>query len=247
MNISGISSNYTNSSNNAETNDSPVYASQLSSRITFLLMMITGILGIFGNALSVTGFIKSNMSKTGVGLLLIGIAFGDTLFLIGHILISMFFASGWITYQLLDHSEFLCKTVFYTQYASQLWVSLQTLVLTFERYLSVAYPLKLKQFNVLTLTKRFMVITFIFSFAICSYTLVTLGVVMYSNGPYCQILPNYGDDFDLLDLIIIRIFADVLIGIVIAIFTGLIIKSLYQVHIQDIYFIVDPDLQANET
>ncbi len=229
MNISITASNATNSSDYAYEGDVPIYASKLASRMTFILMMVTGFLGIFGNGLSVIIFIKSNMAKTGVGILLIGVAFGDSIILIGNLFVSTFFTYGWITYQLLDNSNFLCKTVFYLQYASQLWVALQTLALTFERFMSVSHPLKLKQFNVFTLTKRFMMVSFLFSFAMCSYALVALGVVIYPTGPYCDIFDEYANVFDLSDLIIIRIFADAAIGIFIAILTGLIIKTLYKV------------------
>ncbi len=228
-NISIIGQNSSNSSEYVYEADQPIYASQLASRITFVFLMITSFLGVFGNALSVIVFIKSKISQTGVGILLTGVAVGDAMFLIGYLFVATFYSYGWITYQPLNHSNFLCKLIFYIQYASNLWVALQTLGLTFERYLSLAHPLKLKQFNMLALTKQFMAITFIFSYGMCSYTLVSLGTATLPTGPYCVILGEYAKVFDLSDLIIVRIFADTIIGIFIAIFTGLMIKTLYKV------------------
>ncbi len=235
-NISMMASNSSNTSEYIYEGDMPIHASQLASRVTFVLLMIIGFLGIFGNVLSAIVFIKSQMSKTSVGILLIGVAIGDTIFLIGNFFIATAFSYGWITYQLLNHSNFLCKTIFYLQYASQLWVALQTLGLTLQRYMSVAYPLKLKQLNMFPLSRRFMAITFIFSHVVCSYALVFLGTAMYPIGPYCVILDEYANIFDLSDFIIVRLFADAIIGIFIVILTGLIIKALYKVCINFLHF-----------
>ena len=199
----------------------------------YFKLMVIGV-GMLGNIMSIVVFIKFRLSTGTVGQYLITLALADNLVLISELLI-------WMTqipleYLVIDAYYWICRFTYYLKYAGRIWSACLTLVVTVERYLFVAHPLKKAHFQKHHIHRILIPFTLTASLSIVSYALFLIKVQevqmvsdgITSNATQCFILQDKRKLFVVLDIIVVRGIGDLLIGVLILIFTILSIKVLLQ-------------------
>ena len=136
---------------------------------------------------------------------------------------SFFYHSlGWLY---LDTNDALCKATHYLRRSAKSWSATLTLLLTIERYLCIAHPLK-AGLRSKSVTMAMIAIGFTISFVL-PIPLVQYDMV-YEIINFCIVDPDHLPFYDRYDLIVIRGFGEGIIGILIFIFTCLIILGLFR-------------------
>ena len=186
-------------------------------------------LGIFLNFLCFITFLKSKMYKTATGIHMTYLAIADNV-----VLISMLLADSGGTQRLFlpdmyNHGFINCEGTFFTVMAGFLWSGILLTSATFERFLSVAYPLKIKLWNLYHKSKILMIVYLVLSFGLYSFSLLCLHSVLLENGSY-QCLPviRYVNICRYGDIIISTVLSNCLCSFLIFIFTALTSKYLYK-------------------
>ena len=211
-----------NSSN--ETTRSPAVAkSDAVDLFRFYFTGICVIVGLLGNTTSILVFLKSRVSETActVRYYLIALAVSDNTVLIAEALV--WIAEDTIRITWIDKYDALCKGTYYFRYAGRMWSAFLTLTITAERYLFVAYPLKSASLRTANWCRMGILITAYISFSLASYALFLIGT---SKTRPCIIYTDKKETFVIVDIIISRCFADVMVGLAIFILTGFMIRSL---------------------
>ena len=186
-------------------------------------------LGIFLNFLCFTIFLKSKVCKTATGLHMTYLAIADNV-----VLISMLLADSGGTQRLFlpglyNHGFINCEGTFFTVMAGFLWSGILLTSATFERFLSVAYPLKIKLWNLYQKSKILMVIYIVISFGLYSFSLLCLESVLSEDGDYqCVPVVKYVNICHYGDIIISTVLSNCLCSVLIFIFTVLTSICLYK-------------------
>ena len=125
----------------------------------------------------------------------------------------------------MDTIDALCKTTHFLRRSGKTWSATLTLLLTIERYLCIAHPLKAG-----LCSKSVTMATIIISFLMCfSLTIPLLQYDMvYDFLHFCFVEITKRDFYETYDLAAIRILGEGVIGILIFIFTCLIIFGLFK-------------------
>ena len=188
---------------------------------TFYFTGICIIVGLLGNTTSIIVFLKARVSESActVRYYLIALAFSDNTVLIAEAFVWL--ADIRITW--IHKIDVLCKGVYYFRYAGRMWSAFLTLTITAERYLFVAYPLKSSSLRTANWCRIGILVTAYISFSLAIYALFLIGT---STNHRCIIYNNKKETFVIVDIIISRCLADVIIGSAIFILTGFMIRSL---------------------
>ena len=195
--------------------------------------MVIGV-GMLGNILSIVVFVKFRLSTGTVGQYLITLAMADNLVLISELPVWM--TQMPLEYFLIDSYDWLCRFTYYLKYAGRIWSACLTLVVTVERYLFVAHHLKKAHFQKNHFHRILIPSTLTVSLSSVSYALFLIKVqevqivsdAITSNATQCFILQEKRRLFVVFDIIVVRGIGDLLIGVLILIFTILSIKVLLQ-------------------
>ena len=98
-----------------------------------------------------------------------------------------------------------------------------------ERYLAIAYSMKLKTWDIVRKTKILMAVYLLISLALPSYVFTHIGVIIFpSFGPYCVTFPQKLDSYYTLDIIVMRFICNGVCGVIVSIFTVLIVINLFK-------------------
>ncbi len=185
--------------------------------------------GLIFNSLSFVVFAMSKLRKTSQGLYLMTLSVSDNLVLITEIFIWIKF----IDVVWLDHNDVLCRLTYTLRYAGRLWSALLVTTITIERYFFIVHPLqskKTKKFQSALRTKIMCGLTCILSHLLSTYAIFTLKSQPKLNAPkgefVCGISIDLQIAFTVCDLIVSRGIADVVTGLLIVVFTSLIVKHL---------------------
>ena len=188
---------------------------------TFYFTGICIIVGLLGNTTSIIVFLKARVSEGActVRYYLIALALSDNTVLIAEAFVWL--ADIKITW--IHKFDALCKGAYYFRYAGRMWSAFLTLTITAERYLFVAYPLKSSSLRTTNWCRIGILVTAHISFSLASYALFLIGT---SPNQRCIIYNDKKETFVIVDIIISRCLADVIIGSAIFILTGFVIRSL---------------------
>ena len=191
------------------------------SWITLLVIVI----GITGNTISIIVFGKLRLSTGTVGQYLIALAIADNVMLISHI--PVWVSDKPLETNLLNEHDWVCRLTFYLKYACRLWSASLTLTVTVERYLFVAHPLKVL-FQEHGVHRILIPVTLTMSLGFVIYSLFMIKVTenTFSGIRQCFVVPKTREQFLALDIAIVRIFGDIILGVLILIFTVLTIRAL---------------------
>ena len=174
--------------------------------------------GFILNILSLIIFYKIKRHKSATGSHIMCMAVADNFALLGVLLIqnNSFLDDKWLP-RIRDLNNFFCKGSLMIVNGGALWSGLLLATATIERFCCIAYPLKVKTWNLLTFSKIFNMVSFFLSFGLN-------GLVGYDN--------YIGQDFNhtvciyvekgigvLSDQIINSVFSYIIITGVILIFT----------------------------
>ncbi len=178
--------------------------------------------GVTANTTSILVFFKSRVSESActVRYYLIALAVSDNTVLIAEAF--LWFSGSPLGITWIHHFNVLCKGTYYFRYAGRMWSALLTLTVTAERYLFVAYPLKSASLRTTNWCKIGILLTAAVSFIPASYALFLIGL----DEEHCVIYTPANRKFVIVDIIVSRCCADVLVGIAIFVLTGFMIRSL---------------------
>ena len=153
--------------------------SQVSMYCHMIIIPVGGILNLFCFIV----FVKSKTVKTATGIHLTFLTFAD-----GLVLLSSFTygTEQWSKYiaipDLRNLSTFTCKFGFYTINVAFLWSGLLLASASFERFLSVAFPLKVQSWRLYKISKILMIVYLVGSLVLCSYSFLCHELVPLKNG-----------------------------------------------------------------
>ena len=185
-------------------------------------------IGIVLNFLCFYIFLKSGLHKSATGIHLTYLAIADNAVLISELFTdssntARVFASA------LYNNLVSCEPTYFTMLAGFLWSGILLTSATFERFLSVAYPLKIKMWNLHGKSKILMVIYLVLSFGLYSFTLLCLGSILSETGSYqCVPVVKYINVCRYGDIIISTVLSNCLCSFLIFIFTILTSVKLYK-------------------
>ena len=123
--------------------------------------------GFILNVLSFIIFYKIKRHKSATGSHIMCMAVADNFALLGVLLLqkNTFFDDKWLP-RIHDLSSVLCKSSEMIVNGGALWSGLLLASATIERFCCIAYPMKMKTWNLLTFSKIFNVMTFFLSFGL---------------------------------------------------------------------------------
>ncbi len=142
-------------------------------------------LGMFVNIISVVIFVKIKMNKTPTGLHLLHLAVVETLYLIITAIRQAQVWSKYIDVPVVTHyHESYCIVNAVSNVMLQVWSGLLLASATVQRYVSIAFPLKTKTWNMLLITKCALVGYALFSVSVGTVSgfRKNLGIVGESTG-----------------------------------------------------------------
>ena len=202
--------------------------------LCFYCKLVVIVVGILGNIMSIVVFVKFRFSTGTVGQYLITLAFSDNIVLISELPIWM--TQTPLEYFLINAYDWMCRITYYMKYAGRIWSACLTLVVTVERYLFVAHPLKKAYFQKHHIHRILIPLTLGASLCSVSYAMfliklqevqiISSGITR--NSTQCHILQESKNLFVVLDVIVVRGIGDMVIGVLILSFTILTIKALVQ-------------------
>ncbi len=197
-----------------------------SRDVNLLCMGIIINLGLVCNLLALLVLVtSSSIRRTGTGSYLIGLAVADTMFLVGDLLRWMHFKrSDWTAYftevSLMHNSMVWCKLVYILRYAGKLSSAWITVAITTQRFAMIRNPLKIA---VTTSVARIVVAGIgVSSTLLALFPLWTIGIEQHK----CSITnrPLY----NAMNWAVLRVGSLLLPGVIVVVFTVLILKHLYQ-------------------
>ncbi len=211
-----------NSSETADYNAGIDYVGVLCFYSTFLVI----VLGVVGNTLSIIVFVKFSLSTGTVGQYLTALALADNIVLLSHL--PIWISDKSMGYDFIDTHDWLCRSTFYLKYAGRIWSACLTLTLTVERYLFVAYPLRIAYLQERRIHRIIIPVTMLLSLVSVIYSPFLLRVLdVQGNGTRCFVSQETKYLFFVLDITIVRAIGDILLGILIFVFTILTIRALF--------------------
>ena len=154
--------------------------------IRFYSLIIVIIVGIISNMLALIVLSKSHIKKTSTGVYLIFLSFADTIVLSGEFLRWLhgtYNGSHILGIDLMNNSAACCMIFNYIRYFGRIWSCWLIVIITVERYLSIAYPLRV---NSVSKPKKAMIICFIemaVAAFVCLPAFFTLGIKRTGSPP----------------------------------------------------------------
>ncbi len=200
-------------------------------QIKFYMLAIIIPVGIVTNSLALSVFFNSALRKQTTGHYLISLAFADTFLLCGELLL-------WINTErirgepplgsfMMKH-DFWCKLIMYMRYAGRIWSSWVTVIITVERYIIVAFPLKVILISTTIKAKIVIVIEILLSFAITVYPFFTLGVYDYRGKVGCYFIMENYEQYQNWNLAVMGCGELIVPSAIVCVFTALILVKVTQ-------------------
>ena len=193
----------------------------------FVAMGIVIIIGLVCNILSIVVFFSSDaLRKTTTGHYLIALMFADTTFLIGELLRWL---NTEINYDFLLNLNFIqtndvaCRLTYFLRYAAKMVSAWITVVITTERLLTVTMPLHVATISTPFKAKITIAVVTIICIVLGMFPFWTTGVGLWEGDRYCLILDK---SYHVWNMAILRVGSLFLPGIIIFIFTIVIVVSL---------------------
>ena len=177
-----------------------------------------GILGVISNGLSLCLFVHMTKLKMHVYYILIGVSIVDDFCLISQLDNAV---HAQFAVSLLSFSPILCKIAYWLQNAAMISSAYFVLIYTFERFVSVTYPLKVAVICTKRRLLRAMLGTVLISLALAGYELKYYTVVRN----YCTRRARDRHFYNILDLAILTVIGSFLPYSAIAVLNGLIIYA----------------------
>ena len=188
-------------------------------------------LGLICNTLSFVVFVTSKaLIKTSTGHYLVALSIADWLFLVGDFIRWLHTASPLTSDFYLDvdfmfTNDVVCKLTHFVRYGSKLASAWTTVAITVERFISVRWPLHAHQMSTVSRARLVIAATYVTCFTLGAYPLWTVAVAPY--GPEktaCRIVKPLS--YKTWSWVSLRIGSLLLPGILMLVFTGLIVLSL---------------------
>ena len=200
---------------------------RIVSAISFYLKLVIISIGILGNSISMIAFFRSKLGTGTVRQYLISLALADNIVLVSEIPVWM--SDYPLEYEIIHKYNWWCRITFYVRYTGRIWSACLTLIVTVERYLFVAHPLK-KVCTQKHCRHRILIPLTLFASLVCvCYSLFLLQVQPYNNNDnVCFASNEHRTLFFVLDLVIVRGVGELFMGICIMIFTVLCINVLHK-------------------
>ena len=185
-------------------------------------------IGMVLNFLCFYIFLKSGLYKSATGIHLTYLAIADNVVLISELFTDSSNTARLFAPALYNNGLFSCEWTYFTMLAGFLWSGILLTSATFERFLSVAYPLKIKMWNLYHKSKILMVIYLVLSFSLYSFSLLCLESISSETGSYqCLPVVKYINICRYGDIIISTVLSNCLCSFMIFIFTILTSIKLY--------------------
>ena len=183
-------------------------------------------IGIILNTVSFAIFIITKTHKTPTGLHLMCIAMADNTVLILSFLIR---SPNWTDYIEvgIPMTTTFCKVTLFLSNFSFLWSGMLLASATVERFLSIAFTLQVKVWNLFRITKFLLIAYLIISISLSSIFAYYTIVRKFEKETKCFRKPEHMDIFATLDQIINTIFANGICAGLIFLFTVFIAVSIY--------------------
>ena len=186
-------------------------------------------IGFVLNCLCFYIFLKSGVYKSATGIHLTYLAICDNVVIISELFTDSSNTNRVFAPYLYDNDLVSCKITFFTMLSGFLWSGVLLTSATFERFLSVAYPLKIKMWNLYGKSKILMVIYLVLSFGLNIFTLLCVESVPSDKGNYqCAATANYIDFCLYSDIVISTILCNFLTCFLIFVFTILTSIQLFK-------------------
>ena len=217
-----------NSSNSSTTQTVPLIDEQTGFiELTLVMQYLTnsgaGIFGVIANALSLCLFVRMTKQKMHVFYILIGVSIADDFCLISQLDNA---AYSWFSVSLLGMSPIPCKILHWLQDAAKISSAYFVLMYTFERFVSVTYPMK-----VAVICTKYHLLLAMFGTVLVSVALAGYDLKYYVlNINYCTRKSRDRNVYNVLDLVILTVIGSFLPYSAIAVLNGLIIYALYKHH-----------------
>ena len=152
---------------------------------------------------------------------LVALSVADNCVLVGEALIWL---DKHLDLRVTSQSNTMCRLTYFLRYGGRLWSALLATIITAERYLFIAHPLKSARFTTRFGARIMVFLVPVLSFGLTSYALYLLGVSPEKK--QCEIIDDTYDKFIAWDLLISRLLCDVVTGCVVGVFTCMIIRAL---------------------
>ena len=186
-------------------------------------------IGIVLNFLCFYIFLKSGLYKSATGIHLTYLAIADNVVLISELFTDSSNTARLFAPALYNNDLVSCEPTYFTMLSGFLWSGILLTSATFERFLSVAYPLKIKMWNLYGKSKILMLVYLVLSFGLYSFTLLCLESILSENGTYqCVPVVKYINVCRYGDIIISTVLSNCLCSFLIFIFTILTSIKLYK-------------------
>ena len=218
--------------NNITNTGSPVVGDfEFVRKLVFYALAFIIPIGIVANCLAFVVIGLSYMCRSTTGHYLLSLALADTTLLLGEFLLWLnsrvdqaYTPKMGITF--IDTIDFWCHFVNYVRYSGRLWSSWVTVIITAERYITIAFPLRVGRISTPCKAKIVIIIEILTSLTLASFVWFTLGAGVHEGTPRCLIVKPHA--YKYLSLVIMG-FGELMIpSLVVCIFTALIIRKLTQ-------------------
>ncbi len=219
----------TAASNGTATSDSPTDGDyeMVRDAVFYALAFIIPI-GIVANCLAFMVIGLSYMCRGTTGHYLLSLALADTTILLGEFLLwlntRVDLSGTKLGTTFYDSSNFWCHFVNYVRYSGRLWSSWVTVIITAERYITIAFPLRVGRISTPCKAKVVIIVEILLSFALASFVWFTLEIGTHKGIPRCLISDH--DAYKVLSITIMGFGELVIPSVIVCIFTGLIIRKL---------------------
>ena len=187
-------------------------------------------IGFVLNLLCLMIFIKSGIVRTPTGIHLVFLTLADNL-----LLVSLFIANTQVWARLIKISNlqaitsFVCAGVHLTVNVGFLWTGLLLVSATFERFLSVTFPIKIQQWSLYSKTKILMVVYFTGSVSVCGYTVLCFEIKYGDYGENeCVYTQTYNEMCYVGDIAVNTVLANVVCSFLILVFSLFTSMALYR-------------------
>lgn len=156
---------------------------------------------------------------------LLSLAVADSVFLVGEFLRwlntpNMHHLGVYIYF--MDTNDFMCRSVFFVRYVSKLASAWITVAITIERFLTIAFPLKVARISTPKSAKITIGLVWLVSLVMGMFPLWTVAVLPYSEYPHTACLLSNEDLYNVFNWISLRIGSLLLPGFLMLVFTILI-------------------------
>ena len=202
---------------------------ELVRNLNFYALAFIIPIGIVANCLAFIVIGLSYMSRSTTGHYLLSLALADTTLLLGEFMLWLnsrvdeaYSPKMGITFY--DTINFWCQFVNFVRYSGRLWSSWVTVIITAERYITIADPLRVGRISTPCKAKIVIVVEFLLSLALSSFVWFTLGSGTHNNIPRCLIVRKH--EYKVLSVVIMGFGELVIPSVVVCIFTALIIRKL---------------------